>query len=377
MSFSEIALSLVMIFMKSRLFLIILTYAIGFFISLQLVGQTTTMVILNLEERERLKIQFAEDESVRKLGDSILHLANEALFLQPRPLEVVYYEGLLDNDPRRIDTEKSFKDIDATANLIYASYISDDAKYGQKATEFVKAWVQTYVPTGNPINENKFVSIFWAYYLFKYHFNKQDQQLVENWIRSIVRFEMDREHTPNNNWQAKRLKIIGLIGCVLDDATMQEFSVHGFKEYINIAYFADGTSRDLLQRDALHYHVSGIKPCLSVFINLSKFNPAFDLYTYQGENGGSIKKSMEYVIPYIKVEKEHLEWVNTKVELDKKRAEAGLAKYQPGMPFDPRKAIPTLEWACFFQRDWYTLIDTNGSYTSTWVGLLNSPAIRE
>jgi hypothetical protein len=363
--------------MKLKLFLIIFTHAIGFFISTQLVGQTTTIVILNLEEQERLRERMIQDELAEKLGDSILDLANEALFLQPRPLKVINYEGLLDTDPKRIDTEKSLHDMDATANLIYASYISDDPKYEKKAAVFVQAWAKTYESTGNPINENKFVTLFWSYYLFKKHFTLRDQQLVESWMRSMATLEMEREHTPNNNWQAKRLKIIGLIGCMLNDPAMQEFSIKGFKEYINTAYFADGTSQDLHRRDALHYHVSGIKPCISVFVNLSKFNPAFNMYAYEGEDGGSIKKSMEYVIPYIKGEKEHVEWVNSMVELDKKRAEAGLAKYQPGMLYDPRKALPTLEWACFFHPEWYTLIDKRGVYTSTWVGLLNSPAIRK
>lgn len=160
---------------------------------------------------------------------------------------------------------------------------------------------------------------------------------------------------------------------------MKVYSVKGFKEYINTAYYADGTSNDLKQRDALHYHVSGLTPTIGAFVNFTPFDPAFDLYGYTSPTGASIRKSVEYTLPYAKGEIKRKEWTNSKVALDKERAAAGLAEYQPGMLFDPKKAIPMFEWACYYNPEWYALLGqgpAEKNYTSTWIGLMNSPLVR-
>jgi hypothetical protein len=356
---------------------LILATVAFFVITFGAFGQTTTVVILNEYEQERFQQLVEKEAMVKKLNDSIQHLAEKALHHAPRPLETIYYEGLLDNNPKRIDTRKSLEDADAVVNLIYGSYSNNKPALRKKAAEFTRAWASIYKPTGNPINENKFTAFFWAYYLFQNDFDGPDQQLVENWMREIATLEMNRKETPNNNWQAKRLKIIGLIGCIIGDTTFQRFALDGFKEYINSAYYADGTSEDLAKRDALSYHIGGIKPCLSVFINFRKFDPAFDLYEYVGVDGGSICKSVEYMIPYASGKKQHAEWVNTTVQLDRDRAAAGLEHYQPGKLFDPLESRPLLEWACYYNPNWYDILDSEGRYTTTWVGLLNSPAVRK
>jgi hypothetical protein len=333
-------------------------------------------VILNDQEQKNFRMLLDTSQQVSILNDSIQNLAQKALSHHARPLEVMFYEGLLDTNPNRIDTEKSLKDVDMVANLIYGSYGVDKKAYGAKAAEISKAWASIYIPTGNPINENKFIPFFWSYYLFKNHFDAEDQKKMEAWMKKIAIAEMNRNRTPNNNWQAKRLKIIGLIGNLIGDDEMIDFALSGFKEYIHTAYFADGTSQDLAKRDALIYHISGIKPCLSVFINFKIFNSDFDLFDYETKSGSSIKKSVEYVIPYATGQKQHKEWVNTKVQLDKERAAAGIAKYQRGILFNPKKAISLLEWAAYFNPKYYDIIDQGGKYTATWIGLLNCPLVR-
>ncbi|MFY0654515.1 MAG: alginate lyase family protein [Cyclobacteriaceae bacterium] len=356
----------------------ILVSLLSFLLIIQMTAaQTTTIVILNEHEQNKLRKGVASSENAKWLADSILFLAERALGRNPRPLEVVYYEGLLDINPNRIDTEKSFKDIDATVNLIYASYLTDNSAYGKKAVEFTNAWVGKYKATGNPINENKFVAFYWAYHLFGQYFSNSEKRAAEKWMRSIVRAEMARKHTPNNNWEAKRMKMIGLIACILNDVVMKDFALKGWRKYLGTAYYADGTSRDLKQRDALHYHLSGIKPALSIFVNLQNFDKRFDLYDYVGQEGGSIKKSIEYAVPYATGKKTREEWVNTTVKLDKERAAAGLTKYQPGKLFNPSKALPTFEWAVYYNEDWFSILGDKKDYATSWVGLLNSPIVRK
>ena len=356
--------------MKS-LVLSILAILFTFFVS----GQTTNIVILNQEEKASLKQLIKTNKDVERLYKSILYEAESGLNNKPNPIETVYYEGLLETHPKRTRTMQSFADIDYVISLIYASYGNDKSEFANKAKEIIVAWANTYKPTGNPINENKFNAFYWGYHLFKDEFDKAEQQIVENWLLEIAQKEMKRERTPNNNWEAKRCKMIGIIGCILENEELKDYSIKHFKRYITTAYYADGTSRDLEQRDALHYHVSGLKPCISAFINLSQMDKRFDLYPFVSENNSSIKKSTEYVVPFATGEIQREEWRNTKVKLDKERAAAGLAEYQPGKLFEPEKAYELFEWACYYHPEWVSIFEKEEKITS-WVGLLNSPFIR-
>lgn len=360
----------------NRLISVIFTIFCGLLTVITGNSQTTNIAVLDSFEITNVRIQIEKNPGVRNLYHTIFTEAEKVLFRSPNPVKVVHYEGLLDNDSKRIETIKSFTDINDVVSLIYASYGSNNEKFALKAKEFVLAWAKTYKPTGNPINENKFNAFYWGYFLFKKHFNIQEQKLVENWLKEIAEKELGRKQTPNNNWEAKRLKIIGIIGCILNDETMKEHALSGFEKYISTSYFPDGTSIDLKTRDALHYHVSGIVPCLSAFINLSKFDSGFDLFNYISESGSSIKKSVEYVVPFAKGEKTRKEWINTTVKLDKERAAAGLEEYQPGILFNPEDAYLMFEWACYFNPDWSSIFENEEEFTS-WIGLLNSRLIRK
>ncbi|MEQ9289862.1 MAG: alginate lyase family protein [Cyclobacteriaceae bacterium] len=343
-------------------------------------GQITQVVILGKEEITNLKDFIEENSKARKMYDSICGLAYTAMKVAPRPLAELHYEGLLDSNPKRIITTESLGDVDNVVHLIYASYGGTIPDCGRKIKEIVVAWAKTYRATGNPINENKFTALLWGFYLFRDEFSTKEQKLVRGWMESIAEAEMNRDRTPNNNWQAKRLRLVGLIGLINQNGEMVDFALEGLKEFINSAYYADGTSRDLRERDAMHYHLGGVKPLLSTFINFTRFDKRFDLYHYISPNGGSIHKSVEYVVPYATGELQRKEWVNTKVLLDKQRAAAGLKKYQPGTLFESKKALPMFEWAAFYNRDWYSSVlkeTKDNLYVSSWVGLLNSPAVRK
>jgi hypothetical protein len=69
------------------------------------------------------------------------------------------------------------------------------------------------------------------------------------------------------------------------------------------------------------------------------------LYAWTTSEGGSLKRSVDFVVPYATGEKTRREWVNSTVELDRQRAAAGLPHYQPGMLFAPKDATSALEAA--------------------------------
>jgi hypothetical protein len=354
----------------------LLIFMVCFFPSL-ILGQETDIVILTTTEADKLRVLIHENPKVRAMYDSIKVLADKGLTYNANPQTQISYEGMLPTHPDRKATEESLKDMDRVVNLIYASYGENSAIYGEKAKQYVLAWSEAYVPTGNPINENKLTALFWAFYLFNDLFTAVEQQQVEEWMKAIGRKEVEREKTPNNNWEAKRLKLIATIGSILKLDEFNSYAVEGFKDYIASAYYADGTSNDLRERNALHYHVSGLKPTVAVFVNGVSFDSAYNLFDYLASSGSSVEQSVMYVVPYAKGEQQREEWTNSKATIDKRRAEAGLSEYQPGKLYDPNHAIPLLEWTGFFRDDVYGVFGKEAErYTAHWVGLLNSPLVR-
>jgi hypothetical protein len=340
-------------------------------------AQTTDIVLLNPQEAVNLRVLVKENAQVRAMYDSINELAILALAHKSNAPTRLFYEGMLPTHPDRVATEESLLEMDMLVNLIYAFYGDPAEKYGTKAKQFVLEWTNRYIPTGNPINENKLTAIFWAYHIFNDSFTATEQHQVEEWMKTIAYKELAREKTPNNNWEAKRLKIIAAIGSILGLEDLSTYAIEGFKKYIESAYYADGTSNDLRERDALRYHVSGLIPTVTVFVNGLAFDSGYDLYRYTSPSGSSIERSVDYVIPYATGELQRAEWTNSKAAIDRKRAEAGLAEYQPGILYDPSHAILLLEWVGYFRKDVFALFGGQSpTYTASWVGFLNSPLIR-
>jgi len=358
-----------------RKFLLLLFFVLSHI----LVAQTTEIVILSEVETNNLRVLVGKNQKAKCHCDSILALAENHLKKSPQPIGEIFYEGLLDTNPDRIRTTHSLNDMNKVVDLIYASYCRESGAWSQKAREFVLSWAAVYIPTGNPINENKLSALFWAYHLFKPEFSSAERKSTEDWMNRIAMAEMNRDRTPNNNWEAKRLKIIGTVGCITQNQQMKDYSIEGFKTYIATAYYADGTSNDLRDRDALHYHIGGLKPAVAVFITLGRFDPAFGLYSYIAPTGSSIQKSVEFTWPYASGEKQREEWTQSKARIDKERAAIGIAKYQPGTLFNPKDAVPLFEWAGFYNPEWYSLFGhciMENNYLASWIGLLNSPLIR-
>ena len=217
--------------------------------------------------------------------------------------------------------------------------------------------------------------------MLKKSFSRAEQQRVDAWLTGIAEAELAYPRIPENNWKAKHIKLIGTIGMILDKPSYVEYARESFKKYIDKALYADGTSRDLHQRDALSYHVSGLDPLLVYALatkQLKGKNDAFNPFTYQSPQGGSIKKSVDYVVPYAKGEKVHAEWVNTKVELDRQRAQAGLEHYQPGMAYDPKGSTDLFTLATYFDPAYREILGLLGTETHqnypTWLSVLVSGA---
>ncbi|AHM62651.1 hypothetical protein D770_22020 [Flammeovirgaceae bacterium 311] len=322
---------------------------------------TWQAIFMNEHARNDLRQYVRENSDARRKWLDIQAQAEQYLKDAPSPVAVIHYEGLLNNHPDRVKTVASLMDMRKLAHFYYAWIITREPVYQEKIKEYVVAWTNTYQATGNPINENKLEAIYLTYYITRENFTRQEQEKVDGWIGEVADAEINRQGVPMNNWQTKRIKLLLYSGIILNDESYKQYALQKFREYINHSLRSDGSSYDLEQRDALAYHVSGLKPLILLGIVYdqfkSEFAEQFNPFTHVSANKSSIKKSVDFVNDYATGKKQHREWVNSKVKLDHERAKAGLAEYQKGKVYEPAESLELYEQAMYFEDDYQKIID--------------------
>jgi hypothetical protein len=323
-----------------------------------------------------LRELIADDPSAAVLADRVADQADARLPLEPTPLEVIHYEGLVNTDPRRIATVARLEQMGDAAWLMRHWQATGDEQAADVLRDLIVAWTDAYAITGNDVNENKFFPLLVAYDALRPTFPDADRQRIDAWLAdlSVPHLRRVQESTHFTNRYGKSVRLTALIGRILDDPALTDAAVAGVKRFVSKSLRPDGTSYDLEHRDSLGYHGSSLKPPLELATLLGPAGT--DLYAWTGPDGGSIKKSVDYVVPYAQGDKVHAEWVHTKVQLDRDRAAAGLAYYQPGKPYDPRQALELMEAASAFDADLLPLVrqlsDQPDATYPTWRVLTNA-----
>jgi hypothetical protein len=107
---------------------------------------------------------------------------------------------------------------------------------------------------------------------------------------------------------------------------------------------------------------------LSIMIDRAK---GTNFYTYQSAKGSSIKKSVEWLIPYINGEKQHEEYVNTTVKFDRDRAKNNEPGFAAGTMFKASLALPILKLAVYFDPSQMGLLKKVNTKENDWQMVLD------
>jgi hypothetical protein len=238
--------------------------------------------------------------------------------------------------------------------LVYK--VSGDRKYLSALALYLTAWATTDRPRGDPIDDTNLDPVIEAYDMVKGDLSPATEETVRAWLKATADVELSAPfNRPNratsfNNWHSHRLKIVGEIAFAIGDTALQGYTIRGIREQIARNLNADGSSSDFVIRDALHYHVYDLEPLLTLAIVLQRAT-GVNYYTYVSPAGTSIKKSVDWLLPYLTGEKTHGEFVNSTVEFDRQRARNGEAAYKAGTLFDPKNGVTTLLLAAYFDTD--------------------------
>jgi hypothetical protein len=282
--------------------------------------------------------------------------ADAVLGDKPNPLEEIIYERRVSNHPDRLKSARHLQDMNKIYTLTWAYFVSGGRIYSAKAIEFVEAWAKKYKASGNDVNDNKLLTCMVAYQMLREEMTKAQKKTIGKWIKSIGDAQQKKwSDKKRGNHAGKRLKLIYFVAYLDNDQDRIEWVQPKIQKLWNSTLFNNGETYDFKRRDAVHYHFSTVKAFLQV-AHIGRL-AGKDHYNQEADNGGSIARSIDFALPFIKGEKIHPEWVNSKTKLDHERWKVGDPYYKPGKPWDPWEGYKSLILASTFDKSLHPLAE--------------------
>ncbi|GAB2704334.1 alginate lyase family protein [Mucilaginibacter koreensis] len=351
------------------------TFGLLFTVSVQ-----AQQVSLTNKELHKLKAAIRKDTAVAKLYTAFQHTADQALLEEPNPITKITSQGLLEGNPAKTASLKAVRDADKIYALALAYRLSEKKVYLDKAITYLTAWAKVNEATGDPIDETKLEALFVGYDLIYKEVSPEEKHLVDEWLTRIADSEVNSKYakgskgTAINNWNSHRIKIITLIAYALHQNKYDVTITDALKKQIEVNLNADGTSLDFEERDAFHYHTYDLEPLLTAITTINRATKE-NYFKYTSSKGASIKKSVDFMIPYMLGKKQHAEFVNSKVEFDRKRAANHEKGYEAGTPFNPQNGAMVMALASYFDKKYTDVLkeaSIRGNIYEQWQALLST-----
>ena len=311
------------------------------------------IVSLNKKEVAKMRAAIKKDKRYQDVFEPYKQAAYQALKETPNPIDVILSQGLLAGDPRKTASLKAVEDDNKVYALAITYRVLGDKQLLNKTTEFLLAWAKTNKATPDPINETKLEDMVTGYDLVREDINTADRTAIDTWMHSKADSLLDSKYakgkrgTAINNWNSHRIKMVTMIAYTLHDTSYHKAIIHELEKQLNVNLNPDGTTLDLKERDAFHYHTYDLEPLLSACITLYRATGE-DYFRWKTANGSSIKNCVDYMVPFMNGEKTHPEFVNSKVPFDIQRAKNGEKGYAPGTLFEPKNGVYTLSLGAYF-----------------------------
>jgi hypothetical protein len=310
-------------------------------------------VSLSAAEIKTLKSALQTDAKVKKEYESFKNLAEKALNETPNPIEKVTSQGLLQGNPAKTASLKAVLDGPEVYALALTYRLYGNKTYLAKAQEYLTAWAKLNQSTGDPIDETKLEEFFTGYDLIRDEVSADKRKEIDAWLETIALGEINSKYalptksTAKNNWNSHRIKVITQVVYTIHADKYRDTVNKLIEQQLNQNLYADGSSYDFAERDALHYHIYTLEPLLKAMIVVNRAIGK-NYYAVQSPTTSSVEKSVKFLLPFVTGEKTHGEFANSKVKFDRDRAANGEKGYVAGHPFNPKNGIVVLSLAAYF-----------------------------
>ena len=266
--------------------------------------------------------------------------------LHPSPVIRVHTEGELPHQGIRDQSIKAEKDLRIMLVSAVAWHSGAGEAWLNTAQRYLLAWVNTYQPGFNPIDETPFDQLIQTYAMIKPTLSIQQRSAINSyltrWAKEYIR---QMNSAPNkgtwlNNWQSHRVKLVTLMALATDNDALFSDARQLFQKQVATNIDSSGETLDFRQRDALHYVVYDLQPLLQAALAAQKKGE--DWYHWQAPTGASLAKGISWLTPYVNGEKTHNEFIHSTVKFDAIRKQHGIKGFT-GL-FEPQVARD-LYWA--------------------------------
>ena len=312
--------------------------------------------------------QSGEPAAVKLVARATQHLVQT-----PHPLPRLHTEGTLPHQGIYDESVTAARDFPVMRDAAMAWRLTGDMRFAEQVDTFLHAWVGTYVPSFNPIDETKFDALIQAYMLARDGLTPGTRAETQRFLRTlaegyIARTEAARQplsHTWVNNWQSHRIKLMAMSAAALGDHALLAQVHRLFLQQLANNVRPDGSVEDFEDRDALHYVVYDLEPLTMAAIAVQPFGQHW--LNERAANGATLAAAVDWLVPYADGSRTHEEYVHSHVAFDKKRADAGLPGFS-GM-WEPKSA-GTLYWqAARLDPKYRTLAERLAATAPDWLAL--------
>jgi hypothetical protein len=234
------------------------------------------------------------------------------------------------NPKAKIDWNRFLPMSETVEILAYAFYFTGDEKYAQRAAELLRTWFIDKKTRMNPNAEYGKVipgktkggyPVAGFGYCFRRiydsagildgseHWTKKDRRQFRTWTKKFIKWALnspygEKERTANGNHTTFYHMIMTLQYLYVGDRTAASESLEGYKKRMRIQFTPDGKQPFEMKR-VNNYDYSRCN--LQIALDLAQLGDHFqriDLWSYLNRRKGSIRKSIEFMVPYLSGKKQ-------------------------------------------------------------------------
>jgi hypothetical protein len=317
---------------------------------------------------------YAKGEAEVPATREVLTKARAALTRPPGAIPKLHTEGTLPGKGIREISLKAKEDQPIVLNLALAWRLTGDRAYLDQTGRYLEAWADVYAPSFNPIDETGFDTLLMAYDLTEADLPAATRAKVDKLWRAMAAGYLDAmDAKPKNfetNWQSHRVKLATMAAFQTGDTKLIDRARAAFRAQITANLRADGTVFDFHERDAIHYVTYDLDPLMMAALSAQAHGE--DWFHWKSPVGASLPGALDWLAPYAKGEKVHVEFANSKIQFDRDRAAAGQAEYAPH-PWDVTNAVGTYALASLMDPRYRALRDDlvsrTGRKPAAWIQL--------
>jgi hypothetical protein len=261
---------------------------------------------------------------------------------KPRAIPKLHTEGTLPHEGIYDQSIEAEQDLDLLRDGALAWRATGDDRYLKFVDRLLYAWVTTYQPSFNPIDETRLEGLILAYDMTASALPVKTRNATMAFLTKLANgyiAQIDAQPRPltgnfRNNWQSHRLKLIAMAAFTLDNRKLIETAQRLYVEHIGDNIAPDGATVDFGERDSLHYVTYDLQPLATAALAARRHNRNW--LTEKAKSGATLAAALDWLTPYATGAKMHDEFVRSDVPFDVKRREAGLPGYSGN--WDPKNA---------------------------------------